>query len=138
LLGWLFYRFAIQDEERQQLLDLAADRGIELSEDRAARAAQAGTAARLRERLLNGEVGETPALRVTTETPSPRLTKEPSPAQLNGEPQPERVVEKPQPAQLNGEPSPARLIEQSGSAPLIEEPVPEPAPVRGSPPDTGS
>src|SRR5581483_8986685 len=32
LLGWLFYRFAIQDEERQQLLDLAADRGIELSE----------------------------------------------------------------------------------------------------------
>ena len=40
LLGWLFYRFAIQDEERQQLLDLAAERGIELSEDRAARAAR--------------------------------------------------------------------------------------------------
>jgi cytochrome c oxidase assembly factor CtaG len=55
LLGWLFYRFAIQDEERQQLLDLAADRGIELSEERAARAAAAGASARLRERLLNGD-----------------------------------------------------------------------------------
>jgi cytochrome c oxidase assembly factor CtaG len=56
LLGWLFYRFAIQDEERQQLLDLAADRGVSLSEDRAARAAAAGASARLRERLMNGEV----------------------------------------------------------------------------------
>ncbi len=59
LLGWLFYRFSIQDEERQQLLDLAAQRGIELSEDRAARAAAAGAAARLRERLLS-EDGESP------------------------------------------------------------------------------
>ena len=112
LLGWLFYRFAIQDEERQQLLDLAADRGIELSEDRAARAAQAGTTARLRERLLNAEAIE-----------------EPSPAQLNGEPQPARVIEEPSPAQLNGEPQPARVI---------DELAPEPAPVRGSPPDSGS
>jgi cytochrome c oxidase assembly factor CtaG len=55
LLGWLFYRFAIQDEERQSLLDLAAERGITLSEDRARRAAAAGTTARLRERLLSGE-----------------------------------------------------------------------------------
>jgi hypothetical protein len=53
LLGWLFYRFSVQDEERQQLLDLAAQRGIELSEERAARAAAAGTAARLRARLLS-------------------------------------------------------------------------------------
>jgi putative membrane protein len=52
LLGWLFYRFAIQDEDRQSLLDLAAERGIELSDDRAARAAWAGTTERLRERLL--------------------------------------------------------------------------------------
>ena len=62
LLGWLFYRFAIQDEERQQLLDLAADRGIPLTEERAARAAAAGAAARLRERLLSddldGDAGE--------------------------------------------------------------------------------
>ena len=53
LLGWLFYRFSVQDEERQQLLDLAAQRGIELSEERAARAAAAGASARLRERLLS-------------------------------------------------------------------------------------
>lgn len=80
LLGWLFYRFAIQDEERQQLLDLAADRGIELSEDRAARAARAGTGARLRERLLNGEV-----------------TNGFEPASLNGEPERARapVAEQP-------------------------------------------
>jgi putative membrane protein len=54
LIGWLFYRLALQDESRQQLLDLAARRGVELSEDRAARAAAAGTSARLRERLLQG------------------------------------------------------------------------------------
>jgi putative membrane protein len=52
LLGWLFWRFARQDEDRQALLDLAAERGIELSEERAARAARAGRAAALRERLL--------------------------------------------------------------------------------------
>lgn len=52
LLGWLFYRFARQDEERQSLLDLAAEHGIDLSNERAARAAQAGAADRLRERIL--------------------------------------------------------------------------------------
>ena len=52
LLGWLFYRFARQDEERQELLDLAAERGIDLSDERAARAARAGRAGALRERLL--------------------------------------------------------------------------------------
>ena len=52
LLGWLFYRFAKQDEERQALLDLAAERGIALSDERAARAARAGRAEGLRERLL--------------------------------------------------------------------------------------
>lgn len=53
LLGWLFYRAAAEDEERQQLLDLAADRGLELSDERAARAAAHGGAERLRERLLS-------------------------------------------------------------------------------------
>jgi putative membrane protein len=53
LLGWLFYRFARQDEERQQLMDLASERGAALTDERAARAAAAGTAARLRERLLD-------------------------------------------------------------------------------------
>ena len=52
LLGWLFFRFATQDEQRQELMDLAAARGIELSDERAARAARAGRADTLRERLL--------------------------------------------------------------------------------------
>jgi cytochrome c oxidase assembly factor CtaG len=54
LLGWLFMRFARQDEERQSLMDLAARRGIELSDERAARAARAGRTEALRERLLAG------------------------------------------------------------------------------------
>lgn len=57
LLAWLFYRFAKQDEERQELMDLAAEHGVELSEDRAARAAAAGHADRLRERILSGAAG---------------------------------------------------------------------------------
>jgi cytochrome c oxidase assembly factor CtaG len=52
LLCWLFLRFAQQDEERQELLDLAAARGVELSDERAARAAVSGSAERLRQRLL--------------------------------------------------------------------------------------
>lgn len=55
LLGWLFYRFALQDEQRQALLDLANQRGIGLSDERAARAATAGASERLRKRLL--EIG---------------------------------------------------------------------------------
>ena len=58
LLGWLFYRFALQDEQRQALLDLATTRGVELSDDRAARAAAAGASERLRERLLGTEAPE--------------------------------------------------------------------------------
>ncbi|HUE28507.1 MAG TPA: cytochrome c oxidase assembly protein [Solirubrobacteraceae bacterium] len=54
LLGWLFFRFARQDEQRQELLDLAARQGIELSDERARRAAQAGRAENLRHRLLAG------------------------------------------------------------------------------------
>ncbi len=54
LLGWLFFRFARQDEQRQSLLDLAAQQGIELSDERARRAAQAGRAETLRSRLLAG------------------------------------------------------------------------------------
>jgi putative membrane protein len=52
LVCYLFMRFAQRDEERQALMDLAAERGIELSNERAARAAVAGTGGRLRERLL--------------------------------------------------------------------------------------
>jgi putative membrane protein len=54
LLAWLFYRFAVQDEKRQELLDLAEARGVELSDERAQRAAAAGEADRLRERILSG------------------------------------------------------------------------------------
>jgi putative membrane protein len=53
LLGWLFFRLAQRDEERQSLLDLAARQGIELSDERATRAANAGTADQLRERILH-------------------------------------------------------------------------------------
>jgi putative membrane protein len=56
LLGWLFYRFARQDEERQALLDFAAEHGVELSNERATRAARAGRGELLRERMLAGAV----------------------------------------------------------------------------------
>ena len=52
LLAWLFLRYLHRDEQRQELLDLAAGRGLELSDERAARAASAGMAPRLRERML--------------------------------------------------------------------------------------
>src|SRR5919109_4346414 len=42
LFAWLFARAAREGEERQELLDLAAARGIELTEQRAARAVAAG------------------------------------------------------------------------------------------------
>jgi cytochrome c oxidase assembly factor CtaG len=60
MLGWLFFRFAAQDEERQALLDLAHQRGVPLDEERARRAAQAGHGAseRLRERLLTADAVE--------------------------------------------------------------------------------
>ena len=60
ILAYLFYRFAIQDEERQALLDLADEHGIALTEERASRAAAAGTGDRLRERLLAGAVDGAP------------------------------------------------------------------------------
>jgi putative membrane protein len=60
ILAWMFYLFAKQDEERQELMDLAAERGIELTDDRAARAAASGQTDRLRERLLSGSAGSGP------------------------------------------------------------------------------
>jgi cytochrome c oxidase assembly factor CtaG len=53
LIGWLLYRWTSEDGQRQDLLDLAAERGIELSDTRAARAAGAGRTAQLRDRLLD-------------------------------------------------------------------------------------
>ena len=51
LLGLLFYRLALRDEQRQELVDLASARGLSLSDERARRAAAAGTTERLRARI---------------------------------------------------------------------------------------
>ena len=55
--GFLVFRWAREDTERQSLLDLAAERGVELDPARAARAAAAGEGARLRERIEAGRGG---------------------------------------------------------------------------------
>lgn len=54
LLAWLFLRIARQTEERQELVELARERGVELSPRRAARAVAAGRGDELRERILAG------------------------------------------------------------------------------------
>ena len=54
LLGWVFLRAAREGEERQELLELAARRGVALTEARAARAVAAGRGAELRRRLESG------------------------------------------------------------------------------------
>jgi putative membrane protein len=51
LFCWLFLRVARENEERQRLLDYAAERGVELGEDRAGRAVAAGFGDELRERI---------------------------------------------------------------------------------------
>ena len=51
LFCWLFLRTAHDSEERQELLEYAQTRGLELSEARAARAVAAGRGAELRQRL---------------------------------------------------------------------------------------
>ena len=57
LFGWLFMKVARESEERQRLLDVAAERGVELDERRAARAVAAGRGQELLERVLAGENG---------------------------------------------------------------------------------
>jgi putative membrane protein len=51
LFCWLFLRAAKEGEERQDLLDLARLNGIELTDERAARAVSAGRGAELRRRI---------------------------------------------------------------------------------------
>jgi cytochrome c oxidase assembly factor CtaG len=51
LFCWLFLKVAREMEERQELLDFAAARGLELDERRAARAVAAGRGKELRDRL---------------------------------------------------------------------------------------
>jgi cytochrome c oxidase assembly factor CtaG len=55
LFCWLFLRTARQSEERQELLELAAARGVELTEQRAARAVAAGHGDVLRRRIVGEE-----------------------------------------------------------------------------------
>ena len=54
LFCWLFLRTARESEERQELLDYANARGLELSDARAARAVAAGRGGELRQRLQAG------------------------------------------------------------------------------------
>jgi putative membrane protein len=51
VLTWLVLRWARQDTERQELLDLAAAHGVELDPKRAERAVSAGQGQRLRDRI---------------------------------------------------------------------------------------
>jgi putative membrane protein len=51
LFCWLFLKTARQGEERQALLDLAARRGVALTDERARRAVAAGRGAELRDRI---------------------------------------------------------------------------------------
>jgi cytochrome c oxidase assembly factor CtaG len=55
VLAWIFLEVAKQGIEKQRLLDLAHDRGVELDERRAQRAVAAGHGALLEERILAGE-----------------------------------------------------------------------------------
>jgi putative membrane protein len=57
LFCWLFLRAARENDERQELLDLAAARGVELTTERAARAVQAGRGAELRARIERDAAG---------------------------------------------------------------------------------
>jgi cytochrome c oxidase assembly factor CtaG len=52
LFGWLFLRAARESEERQALVELAAARGVELSDERAGRAVSAGRGEALRRRIM--------------------------------------------------------------------------------------
>jgi putative membrane protein len=57
VLGWLFLKTARESEERQALVELASERGLELSERRAARAVAAGRGEELRRRLDQAAAG---------------------------------------------------------------------------------
>jgi cytochrome c oxidase assembly factor CtaG len=70
LFGWLFLRAAAEGEEKQDLLDWAHARGIELSDSRAGRAVAAGRGAELRERLA--AAGPAPARQAAASAGSAR------------------------------------------------------------------
>ena len=55
VLVWALLRWAARDTEKQRLLELAAERGVELSPERAERAVTAGHGAKLEERITGAE-----------------------------------------------------------------------------------
>jgi putative membrane protein len=55
IIAWLVLRWASEDIERQELLDLARERGIALDAMRAKRAVAAGRGGELRQRILSDE-----------------------------------------------------------------------------------
>jgi len=56
LFTWLFIGAANRSAEKQDLIELAEARGVELDPARAGRAVAAGQGERLRERILRGSV----------------------------------------------------------------------------------
>jgi cytochrome c oxidase assembly factor CtaG len=54
LFTWLFFRAANRSAEKQELIELAESRGVDLDPARAGRAVAAGQGDRLRERILGG------------------------------------------------------------------------------------
>jgi putative membrane protein len=62
LLAWVFFEVSREGIEKQRLLDLASERGVELDEARAQRAVAAGQGERLERQLIGaGERDEHPA-----------------------------------------------------------------------------
>jgi hypothetical protein len=62
VLAWVFFEVAREGIEKQRLLDLALERGVELDEARAQRAVAAGQAERLERQLIGAgrEEGDRP------------------------------------------------------------------------------
>jgi cytochrome c oxidase assembly factor CtaG len=60
LFAWLFARVLREAEERQSLAELATAQGVAVDEERIARAVGAGQSERLRNRLANGAMRDTP------------------------------------------------------------------------------
>jgi cytochrome c oxidase assembly factor CtaG len=60
LFGWLFLRAAAEGEEKQELIEFAAARGVALDERRAARAVAAGRSDELRRRVEEGSLARPP------------------------------------------------------------------------------
>jgi putative membrane protein len=58
VLAWVFFQVAREGTEKQRLLDLAHERGVELDEARAQRAVAAGHGARLEERIMGEGAGD--------------------------------------------------------------------------------